>query len=290
MRRIGVMIGVKAKDLDKKDLALELIGFLKDRSIQVFCLEIVADWLGLDSIETCKKEEELVQQVDLVITVGGDGTILYTARFTAEHGVPLCGLNMGRLGFLSELCPTNWQETLGAILGGKHWIDERSILSGQLIRGGQVIQEWVAVTDVVLARVGFPHMITVEVSLNGEPMISYPGDGVIVATPTGTTAYSLSAGGPIVSSDMDAIVVTPICAHDFYARPWVLNGDTVVELQGDHRSENYGITVDGEIFIECLPGDRVRLTRSPWKVKLMRLEKASYYRNLRSRFHRKAHL
>ena len=290
MRRIGVMIGVKAKDLDKKDLALELIEFLKDRSIQVFCLEIVADWLGLDSIETCKKEEELVQQVDLVITVGGDGTILYTARFTAEHGVPLCGLNMGRLGFLSELCRTNWKETLGAILGGKHWIDERSILSGQLIRNGQVIQEWVAVNDVVLARVGFPHMITVEVSLNGEPMISYPGDGVIVATPTGTTAYSLSAGGPIVSSDMDAIVVTPICAHDFYARPWVLNGDTVVELQGDHRSENYGITVDGEIFIECLPGDRVRLTRSPWKVKLMRLEKASYYRNLRSRFHRKAHL
>ena len=290
MRRIGVMIGVKAKDLDKKDLALELIEFLKDRSIQVFCLEIVADWLGLDSIETCKKEEELVQQVDLVITVGGDGTILYTARFTAEHGVPLCGLNMGRLGFLSELCPTNWQETLGAILGGKHWIDERSILSGQLIREGKVIQEWVAVNDVVLARVGFPHMITVEVSLNGEPMISYPGDGVIVATPTGTTAYSLSAGGPIVSSDMDAIVVTPICAHDFYARPWVLNGDTVVELQGDQRSENYGITVDGEIFIECLPGDRVRLTRSPWKVKLMRLEKASYYRNLRSRFHRKAHL
>ena len=290
MQRIGVMVGVKAKDSDKKELALELISFLKDRSIEVCCLQTVAEWLGLDSIKTYPKEEELVQQVDLMITVGGDGTILYTARFTAEHGVPLCGLNMGRLGFLNELCLANWQEVLAEILGGKHWIDERFILSGQLIREGEVIQEWVAVNDVVLARVGFPHVITLEVSLNGEPMISYPGDGVIVATPTGTTAYSLSAGGPIVSSDMDAIVVTPICAHDFYARPWVLHGDTVVELQGDHRSENYGVTVDGEIFVACLPGDRVRLTRSPWKVKLMRLEKASYYRNLRSRFHRKAHL
>lgn len=290
MRRIGVMIGVKARDLDKKDLALELICFLKHKSIEVVCLKAVAQWLELDSVEICTTEDELVKQVDLIITVGGDGTILYASRFSAEHGVPVCGLNMGRLGFLNELCPTNWQETLTEILNGKHWIDERFILSGQLIRNEKVIQEWVAVNDVVLARVGFPHVITVEVALNGEPMIAYPGDGVIVSTPTGTTAYSLSAGGPIVSSDMDAIVVTPICAHDFYARPWVLNGDTVVELQGDHRSHDYGVTVDGEIFIECQPGDRVRLAKSPWKVKLLRLEKASYYRNLRTRFHRKASL
>ena len=288
MKRIALMIGVKAKD--RQELALEVFEFLKGNGIQVSCLQNIAEWLNAKDTCTCRDEKELFDNADLVITIGGDGTILYAARLIAERGIPVCGLNMGRLGFLNELTFENWRKDLQKILDGEYWIEERFILSGQLLREGKVIEKWVAVNDVILSRIGYPHLITVDVLLDGVPTITYPGDGVIVATPTGSTAYSLSAGGPIVSPEMDAIVVTPICAHDFYARPWVLSGKTVVELQGDYRSKEYGITVDGEIFIPCQENDRITIQESPWKMKLLRLKDSGHYRNLRTRFHRKAQL
>ena len=288
MKRIALLIGVKAKE--RQELALELFEFLKQNEIQVSCLESVAEWLQVKEARICQDEEELFNHADLVITIGGDGTILYAARMIAERGIPVCGLNMGRLGFLNELNLHDWRKDLQKILNGEYWIEERFILAGQLLRNGKIAEEWVAVNDVILSRIGFPHLITVDVLLDGVPTISYPGDGVIVATPTGSTAYSLSAGGPIVSPEMEAIVVTPICAHDFYARPWVLSGKTVVELQGDYRSKEYGITVDGELFIPCQEGDRISIKESPWKMKLLRLKGSSHYRNLRTRFHRKVQI
>lgn len=288
MKRIAVLIGVKARD--QKKLALELVQFLKENHVEVQCLKNIEEWLQVSGIQGYENEEILFDHSDLVITIGGDGTILYAARLIAERGLPVCGLNMGRLGFLNELSLNEWRENLVEILKGHYWIEERFIISGELIRKDVVIEKWVAVNDIVLARIGYPHLLTIDVLLDGVPTISYPGDGVIVATPTGSTAYSLSAGGPIVSPELDAIIVTPICAHDFYARPWILGGDTIVELLGDQRSKDYGVTVDGEIFIPCEEGDRIRITKSPWHTKLLRLNKSSHYRNLRTRFHRKSQL
>lgn len=288
MKRIAVLIGVKARS--QKKLTLELVQFLKENNMEVLCLKNIVEWLQIPEIQGYETEDELFDHTDLVITIGGDGTILYAARLIAERGIPVCGLNMGRLGFLNELSITEWKESLLEIFKGDYWIEERFIISGELIRKDVVVEKWVAVNDIVLARIGYPHLLTIDVLLDGVPTISYPADGVIVSTPTGSTAYSLSAGGPIVSPELDAIIITPICAHDFYARPWILGGDTIVELLGDQRSKDYGVTVDGEIFIPCEEGDRIRITKSPWHTKLLRLNKSSHYRNLRTRFHRKSQL
>ena len=288
MKRIAVMAGANAEN--NREIILELIRFLKQNQVEVFCLKSVFDENSLDGVVLCESESELFREAELVISIGGDGTIIATVRAVAERGIPVCGLNMGRLGFLTELSPERWQESVREILKGNYWVEERLVLSGRLIRNDEVVENWIAVNDVVLSRIGYPQLLTVDVLLDGVPTISYPGDGVIVATPTGSTAYSLSAGGPIVSQDMEAIVVTPICAHDFYARSWVLSGETVVELRGDYRSADYGLTIDGKPLVSCEVGDRIRLQKAPWKMKFLRLDDAGHHQNLRTRFHRKDQL
>lgn len=288
MKKIGVLIGTQEEA--QKKLASELISFLINKNRAIFCLPQTTEWLNLPELKSVPTEAELFQSVDLVITIGGDGTILSAARRIASYGVPICGLNMGRLGFLNELNLDRWKEDLGEILEGHFWIEERSILQAELIRQEEIVDQWIFVNDVVLSRIGYPHLITVDIFLDGVPTISYPGDGVIIATPTGSTAYSLSAGGPVLSPDMSAILITPICAHDFYSRPWVLSGKTVIELTADERSVDYGIAVDGKDLVPCQYQDRIRIFESAFKMKLLRLNGSSHYRNLRTRFHRQEQL
>lgn len=285
MKNIGVLIGTQEES--KKKLVSQLVSFLIKKEKTVFCLPETSKWLDLTDLNHSATEDELFKSVDLVITIGGDGTILYAARRLAHYGVPVCGLNMGRLGFLNELSLDKWEEDLSEIFEGKYWIEERSILQAELIRKEEIREQWIVVNDLVLSRTGYPHLITIDIFLDGIPTISYPGDGVIVATPTGSTAYSLSAGGPVVSPDMDAILITPICAHDFYSRPWVLSSKTVIEMTADERSVDYGIAVDGKELAACQYGDRIRVLESDLKMKLLRLTGSSHYRNLKTRFHRK---
>ena len=283
MKKIALIVGSDFKR--NLPVASEVLTFLQDVPVSVKIQSDFAKEIGQEP--PFLTDKEVVSDVDMVLVIGGDGTLLQAARLACPEGIPICGLNMGRLGFLSELDTQNWRSALTSILEGNFYLEERLTLKGTLFRDDGILREWLAINDVVLARNGFPHLMTLDIWLDGEETISYPADGVIIASPMGSTAYSLSAGGSILSPQLEAIAITPICAHDFYARPWVVTSDTVIDLRFDQRSGSCGVTADGEALEECYPGDRIRVEKSPWKAKFIRLSKSGYYNNLRTKFHRK---
>jgi len=217
---------------------------------------------------------------DLVVAIGGDGTILRTAR-ELRGTVPILGVNLGRLGFLAEVSADRLEEAFGEVLDGKVRVEERTGLSAYAEGEGEV---FFAVNDVVLERGASPRMMEVRVFVEGELLGSYLADGVILATPTGSTAYSLSAGGPIVHPGLDALILTPICPHSLSVRPMVLPPDeeVVVRVRSD-RGEDMALTVDGQVRCGLHPEDTVRVRRAEEKVKLVAFPDRSFYSVLRTK-------
>ena len=217
---------------------------------------------------------------DLVVAIGGDGTILRTAR-ELRGTVPILGVNLGRLGFLAEVSAEELEEAFGEVLDGRVRVEERTGLSAYAEGEGEV---FFAVNDVVLERGASPRMMEVRVFVEGELLGSYLADGVILATPTGSTAYSLSAGGPIVHPGLDALILTPICPHSLSVRPMVLPPDeeVVVRVRSD-RGEDMALTVDGQVRCGLHPEDTVRVKRAEEKVKLVAFPDRSFYSVLRTK-------
>lgn len=217
---------------------------------------------------------------DLVVAIGGDGTILRTAR-ELRGTVPILGVNLGRLGFLAEVSAEELEEAFGEVLDGRVRVEERTGLSAYAEGEGEV---FFAVNDVVLERGASPRMMEVRVFVEDELLGSYLADGIILATPTGSTAYSLSAGGPIVHPGLDALILTPICPHSLSVRPMVLPPDeeVVVRVRSD-RGEDMALTVDGQVRCGLHPEDTVRVRRAEEKVKLVAFPDRSFYSVLRTK-------
>ena len=217
---------------------------------------------------------------DLVVAIGGDGTILRTAR-ELRGTVPILGVNLGRLGFLAEVSAEELEEAFGEVLDGRVRVEERTGLSAYAEGEGEV---FFAVNDVVLERGASPRMMEVRVFVEDELLGSYLADGIIFATPTGSTAYSLSAGGPIVHPGLDALILTPICPHSLSVRPMVLPPDeeVVVRVRSD-RGEDMALTVDGQVRCGLHPEDTVRVRRAEEKVKLVAFPDRSFYSVLRTK-------
>lgn len=218
---------------------------------------------------------------DLVVAIGGDGTILRTARELRGTGVPILGVNLGRLGFLAEVPADRLEEAFEEVLDGKVQVEERTGLSAYAEGEGE---GFFAVNDVVLERGASPRMMEVRVFVEGELLGSYLADGVILATPTGSTAYSLSAGGPIVHPKLDALILTPICPHSLSVRPMVLPPDEEVAIRvRSDRGEDMALTVDGQLRCRLHPEDTVRVRRAEEKVKLVAFPYRSFYGVLRTK-------
>ena len=217
-----------------------------------------------------------IQGLDLLITLGGDGTILRAARMGARHGIPILGINLGRLGFLAELAPDNWLRELPDVLAGEYWIEERLMLRAESYRNDESLATYEALNDVVVSRGGLARIIEVEARIDGGLLTTYVADGVIVSTATGSTAYSLAAGGPIMPPSLRNILLIPIAPHLTLNRAVILSEgySVMLRVKTDHRAR---LTVDGQSDQSLQDDDQVRVSASPYCCKFVRLHSQTYF-------------
>ena len=220
---------------------------------------------------------------ELVIVLGGDGTLLAAARAFAKSGVPIMSINLGSLGFLTEVRLADLYTTLDGWCQGCCATDERKMMHAELWRDGLLHKEYEALNDVVIAKGAIARMGVFTIHLDAQLVASLRADGVIVATPTGSTAYTLAANGPILAPDVNAMVVTPICPHLLTIRPIVVHGDAQVSVNVEGIPDQTYLTVDGQEAIQLRLGDEVRCRRSEYFVKLVRLGNSGFFDVLRSK-------
>ncbi len=231
-------------------------------------------------------EHEIANQADLVIAIGGDGTLLYAARLVAHRGVPLMGVNRGRLGFLTDVLPQDMFASVDAALEGRAERDERALLEARIVGANGVTARALALNDVVLQKWETGRMLDFETWIDGAYVNTHGGDGLVVASSTGSTAYALSCGGPIVAPHLDVLVVAPICPHTLSDRPIVVSGRSVVSVKLIDRPDTRAqITCDGVPLGELVPGDRLEVHPTAQKITLLHPNKFEYYRLLRSKLH-----
>lgn len=220
---------------------------------------------------------------DLIVTLGGDGSILRAMQRAAPSETPLLGINMGRVGFLTETRPENWQDTLRHVLAGEGWIENRMMLRATLRRQGQIIEQEDALNDAVVSRGALARTVRLRTFIDGTLLTRYVTDALILATPTGSTAYAYAVGGPILPPWLNNILVVPAAPHLSLERPMVLDADAVIEVEV-HTDIPGMLTVDGRMEGELLDGDVVRIERSPLKAHFLRLRSRNdFYRTLVAR-------
>jgi NAD+ kinase len=227
--------------------------------------------------------DELAKVCDLAVVVGGDGTMLGIGRELARHNIPLIGINQGRLGFITDIPATDWRSALAPMIEGNYEQESRSMIEGGVWRDGAPVFQGFALNDVVVRSIN-PSMIEVRVTVGGDPVANLRCDGMIVATPTGSTAYALSAGGPILHPDIGGWALVPVASHTLSNRPIVLPDDleVVAELvHGKEASANF----DMQSFASLLPQDQVRIQRSRHKARFLHPRGWSYYATLRQKLH-----
>ncbi|MET4025086.1 NAD+ kinase [Marinobacter sp. MBR-99] len=221
---------------------------------------------------------------DLVIVVGGDGSLLGAARELAKSKIPILGVNRGRLGFLTDISPSDLEERLAQVLAGDYIEESRFLLDGHVERNGQPLGYGSALNDVVLHPGKSTRMIGFDLYIDGHFVYSQRSDGLIVATPTGSTAYSLSAGGPIMHPKLDAVVLVPMFPHTLSSRPIVVDGKSEIKLVIGETNETYPqVSFDGQMNIACAPGDIIRITKKPFKIRLIHPTDHNFYATCRDK-------
>ncbi len=220
---------------------------------------------------------------ELVIVLGGDGTLLSVARIFAATGTPILSVNLGSLGFLTEVRLGALYETLESWCENCHTLDARTMLHSEVMRDGATVKVFEALNEVVVSKGDIARMGEFAVELDGKQVARFRADGVIVSTPTGSTAYTLAANGPILTPDVDALVVTPICPHLLTLRPIVVRGDASLTVRVEGVPTQCLLTVDGQIGFELHVGDEVRCHRSDYTVNLVRLSESGFFDALRSK-------
>ena len=261
-----------------------LVDYLCARGLDITLDASAAEHLP-DSPLACVERSDLATHCDLVIVVGGDGTILNAGRSLADAGVPLVGINLGRLGFLADVSPDLMTDQLDQILAGHYAQEERALLHAAVYRGDECINTSDALNDVVIHKWDVARMIELEVRIDGHLLNTQRSDGLIVATPTGSTAYALSGGGPILHPSLDAMVLVPICPHSLNNRPIVINETSAVDVvvhAGDYTQVQ--VTCDGQVNFALLPGDRVCIHKKAHALKLIHPPGYDYFEILRNKF------
>ncbi|ACA59541.1 NAD(+)/NADH kinase [Candidatus Desulforudis audaxviator] len=222
--------------------------------------------------------------IDLVITLGGDGTVLAGSRMFADLGVPIMGVRLGRLGFLSEVEPAGVAAALEDLANGRFFTENRLMLESRLLRHGEILHRGFCLNDVVLSRGATLRAIELEFEIDGEPVARYAGDGLIVSTPTGSTAYSLSAGGPILAPDLGAVLVTPLCPHSLWIRPLVVGPESRIRVYLTRPAVKPEVVLDGQESWTIREGDVLQVRRSEYPCRLVRFEPKSCYQLVRRKF------
>ena len=266
-----------------REIIAEIAGFLTAQGCQVVLAERTAHSTGLDQYPALDVAT-IGNECDLAVVVGGDGTMLGIGRQLARYGTPLIGINQGRLGFITDIPLEGYHETLSAMLGGAFEEDHRSLMLGKVLRGGECVFEAYAMNDVVVNRGAVASMVELRVEVDGHFVANHRADGIIVATPTGSTAYALSAGGPLLHPLVPAWVLVPIAPHTLSNRPIVLADpvEIVIEVVGGREAS---ASFDMQSITSLQHGDRIIVRRSDYRVRFLHPRGWSYFDTLRAKLH-----
>ncbi len=265
------------------EVVLNLSKELKKEKIQFFVQKEIAEEIKKrfsQKIENSLDTNELIENSDIIISFGGDGTILATARLVGSHEIPILGVNLGKLGFLAEIAPEEVFEFIKKICKGKYRVDERMVLEAKVAGESE---SYFGLNDIVLDKAGSTRMVNIETYINDEYLITYTADGLIISTPTGSTAYSLAAGGPIIIPSSRVIVVTPICPHTLTARPIVIPDDSIIKVEIEFYGKEILLTADGQIERKLKPPVEITIKKANYKVKLVKRLEIGYFDVLRSK-------
>ncbi|MEQ1823341.1 MAG: NAD(+)/NADH kinase [Fimbriimonadaceae bacterium] len=262
---------------DAVEAAIRAIAFVREREVEVGSEESTADILGIPGIA-----RNIVGQADLIATFGGDGTLIRAADLASEFGTPVLGVYFGRFGFVTQCQPSDVGATLSEFFDQASAFEERMMLQCELRRNGQVVATLHALNDIALQREATARMMSFRVEVDGLFVTSYPADGVILATPTGSTAYNLSAGGPIVDPRVQGILLNPLAPHTLSSRPLILHPNSEIVLTVVTEGDSV-LSVDGQGRLHVLSGDEVRVTKSERVTKLVCVEPYDFLKKLSER-------
>jgi NAD+ kinase len=279
IKKIGIVS--KPKKAEIREIVPQLVEWLRERDIEVSIDKETGSIL--ESSEKCLTRNELPGKVDLLVVLGGDGTLLAAARSLYRHEVPIFAVNLGDLGFLTVITRDELYPALEGVLSGNYRSERRVQIEGELVRADEVLSTFRALNDVVLNKGAIARIQDFEVYADGEFISNYKSDGLIVSTPTGSTAYSLAAGGPVVSPTVEAFIVTPICAHTLTNRPLVLSDSANIEIVVKSQREAAYLTVDGQVGIATHSEDIIRVRKSDCYVDLIQPPQRNYYEILRQK-------
>jgi NAD+ kinase len=258
----------------------EVITWFRSHGYQVYLDEQSAQYTNGEPVVPRKKIGEL--HPDFALVLGGDGTLLSAARAVAHEGVPILAVNLGSLGFLTEVPLSEIFATLEAVDKGQCPIEERSVLDARLFRSGDCTARHYALNDVVVNKSAISRLVDFDLLIDGVFVFNYKADGVIIATPTGSTAYSLAAGGPVLMPAVEGMVVTPVCPHSLTHRPLVVTDKAQIELRVETGAEEAFLSIDGQVGVPVKQGDRVVCQRAGHTVKLLRVRR-TFFDVLRSK-------
>ncbi len=277
IKNVGIIS--KAGRHEPLEILGELLPWLKERGYNAFVDRETAERLNIKGYQRA----EIPDLIDVLVVLGGDGTMLSAARLVAEKGIPILGINLGGLGFITEVNRTEVFTAIETMLKGECSIEERMMLEANIIRHGEVITGYTVLNDVVITKGALARIIDLETYIDHYYVTSYKADGLIISTPTGSTAYNLSAGGPIIHPSLDCMVITPICPHTLTNRPIVISGDSLIEINLKSESEDVYLTLDGQIGFSLKKTDVVEVKKSPYKTKLLLPCERDYFQILREK-------
>ncbi|MEW6275605.1 MAG: NAD(+)/NADH kinase [Bacillota bacterium] len=277
MKKVGLVVNLEKENI--RNLVKETIGWLQASHCRPLLAPAAARALEFPEYTA----EEISKEAECLIVLGGDGTLLNSARQAAPAGIPILGINIGRMGFLTEVDAPDLFFALERLLKGEYAIEGRMMLEARVYRRGKWIERSSALNDAVVTKGAFARLIFLETYVNNEYVATYPADGLIIASPTGSTAYSLSAGGPLVSPELELMLVTPICPHSLWARPLVIGADEEIKINVNSQNEEVMLTMDGQYGFRLEQNDTVVVTKSPFRAKFIRLKNRSFYYLLRKK-------
>ena len=278
LKKIGIY--AKKNHPDAEKIASDICERLKREQIEVFLEDSLAEQIGQVNGYA---GEEIPELVDLIIVLGGDGTLISVARRVAEQNIPIVGVNLGRLGFLTEITRDELPEMLEQLIADDYQVSDRMMLDALIHRNDKVVGKFTVLNDVVINKGALARIIDMETYVDGRYLTSYKADGLIISTPTGSTGYNLAAGGPIIYPDINSLLITPICPHMLTNRPIMVWSRSVIEINVKFEDDVVFFTADGQIGHKLLPGDRVEVRRSESRTRLVSSPSKDYFEILRTK-------
>ncbi|MEJ2110019.1 MAG: NAD(+)/NADH kinase [Acidobacteriota bacterium] len=280
IRKIGIIF--KRQDPRVEGIAGDIVPWLQSRGMDVLLDQAVKDQCPVEA--RFLPAEDMVHQVDIVGALGGDGTLLYAARLIGAKGIPILGVNLGSLGFMTEVKVDEMHAAFEGILSGRYRIEQRMFLNVEVLQNDFVTASYMALNDAVINKGALARIIELEISIDSEPVLNARADGLIVSPPTGSTAYSLSAGGPILHPTLGAFIITPICPHTLSNRPLVIPDNSTVSVCLKHGTDVM-LTIDGQVGIPLNRQDTLNIRKADSALRLALPFGSNYFKLLREKLH-----